>query len=109
MKYNVISSGYQTSTVQISPGTTGTGVNNGPGGMLHSVQLLPDGTNASSVVIYNGTSNTAGQEVAVLSIAANTTAPQQIVFNNPVVCQKGIRAVLAGTGGTVVVGYSVGA
>ncbi len=103
MKYNVKSSGYLVATTQVVSGTAPM-----PGGQLHSVTLLPDATNACSVVVYNSSTNTSGKEVAVLSIAALGIAPQTIVFNSPVDCPNGIRAVLAGSGGTVIVNYSLG-
>ncbi len=102
MKYNVKSSGYLVATTQVVSGTKPA-----PGGQLHAVQLLPNGTDACSVVIYNSTSNTAGTEVAVLSIAALGTTPQSIVLNCPIDCPGGIRAVLGGTG-TFIVDYSLG-
>lgn len=107
---NVTSSGYITSTTQIVIGKNDLGNNSAaPSGYFHSVQLLPDGTNACSVVIYNSNAATAGQEVAVLSIAASTVAPMSFTMSShPICCEKGIRAVLSGTGGKVIVGFSLG-
>ena len=104
MKHNVLSSGSLTGTTQVAAAATASNI----GARLHSVQLIPDGTNACSVVMYNAASNTAGKEVAVLSIAALGVASQSVVFNNPIECQAGLRAVLGGTGGTVIVTYSAG-
>lgn len=106
----VTSSGYLTSTTQVvtGSGATGASATTGPGGFLHGVTLLSDGSNACTAVIYNSSTNTSGQEVATLSVPASTATPYTITFNNPVSCPKGIRAVLAGTGVTAIVYYSQG-
>lgn len=104
----VTSSGYLAATTQVVTGIGALGASGGLGGYLHGVVLLPDGSNASSVVVYNSDSNTATREVAVLSVPASTTTQQEIIFNNPVSCPRGIRAVLGGTGANVIVYYSIG-
>lgn len=106
--YQVKSSGYKTADaiiVAASAGTTGGG---GPEGNVHAVQLLSDASNACSVIIYDATSAVAGREIAVLSIPASTTAPTNIVFNNPAKCHNGIYADVTGTGATYIIHYSLG-
>lgn len=104
------SSGYKTATAQIVSGKNDIGNNSAaPGGFLHSIQLIPDGTNACTVTAYNSQSNTSGQELAFLSIAASTAAPTSITFNTPVLCDRGIRVVLSGSGTpSYIVIYSLG-
>lgn len=106
--YQVKSSGYKTADAVIVPGSQGATGGGGPEGNLHAVQLLSDASNACSVIIYDGVAAVAGKEVAVLSIAASTTAPTNIVFNNPVQCSNGIYADVTGTGATYIVHYSLG-
>lgn len=77
------------------------------GGYLHGVVLIPDGTNACSIIIYDNIASS-GLELARLVIPASSTAPQVLSLNNPVSANKGIRADVTGTGATYIVYYSQG-
>lgn len=79
------------------------------GGYLHGVLLISDATNVASVVIYdNSAAAASGIVLAKLSIPATTTAPQLILFNNPISANKGIYADVSGTGANYIVYYSQG-
>lgn len=69
-----------------------------------SILLLPDGTNACTLNVYDGTS-TSGLKIASLSIAALAVAPQVLTFQIPVKCNAGIYADVAGTGATYIIHY----
>ncbi len=98
MKYNVVSSGYKTADAVIS----------GTGALLHGVILLTDASNAANVIIYDNATTSSGDKVAILKIPASTTAPQSIIFNSPIECNKGIYADVTGTNATYIVLYSSG-
>lgn len=106
----VTSSGYLSATTQVVAGSGANGANSttGPGGYIHGIELIPDGTNASAVIVYNSDAATSGLEVGSLAVGVTTVTPQNIIFNNPICCPKGIRAVLSGTGGKVIIYYSIG-
>ncbi len=78
------------------------------GGYLHGVVLIPDGTNACTVIIYDNPAAAAGTVLAKLSIPALTTAHQFITFNSPVSANSGIYADVSGTGANYIVYYSQG-
>lgn len=76
---------------------------------LHGVYVISDASNVASVVVYDNASAASGTAVAKLSIAASTTAPQYITFNQPIVCNNGIYADVSGTGANYIIYYSLGA
>jgi hypothetical protein len=78
------------------------------GGYVHGVTLIPDGTNACSIVIYDNATTNTGLVLVKLALPATTTAPQVITFNNPVSANKGIFADVSGTGANYIVYYSQG-
>lgn len=71
---------------------------------INAVTFLGDGTNASTLTLYDNASAATGKVVAKV---VNRTSDQQnhIIFTNPVVCENGIYASLGGTGGTYIVYY----
>ena len=77
------------------------------GAYLVGVVLIPDGTNACSIVVYEGTA-ASGVEVAKLALGVTQTAPQQLLFNIPISCNKGIYCDVTGTGANYIVYYSQG-
>ena len=77
-------------------------------GKVHGVTLIPDGTHACGVIVYNNASGASGKEIVDLALPANSTLPQDIHFNEPVVCNLGIYGALSGTGGKFIIHYSVG-
>lgn len=68
---------------------------------INSITLLGDGTNASSITLYDNTS-ASGKIVAKVNCKA---ADQQnhIIFTNPVSVENGIYASLSGTGGNYII------
>lgn len=78
------------------------------GGYLHGILLISDATNTASITIYDNAATNSGLVLAKLSIPATTTAPQVIIFNNPVSANKGIYADVTGTGANYIVYYSQG-
>lgn len=78
------------------------------GGYVHAITLIPDGTNACSLVIYDNPAAASGLVLAKLALAATQTAPQTVTFNNPVSANKGIFADVSGTGANYIVYYSQG-
>lgn len=78
------------------------------GAYIHAVELIPDGTNACSLILYDNASTNSGLILAKLVLAASQTAPQVITFNNPVSANAGIYADVSGTGANYIVYYSQG-
>lgn len=103
-EFSVVSSGFITSDKQLVAGG-----GSGPGGMLHGVELISNGTNACQVVVYHGTAATAGNELTGLVVAANTKAPASIIYTDPIAVPDGIFVHPTGTGVTCIVYYSLGA
>lgn len=69
-----------------------------------SVTLVGDGTNASSVTVYDSASTNSGKVVAKLSVTA--AAPFAFAhFDSPVSCINGIYVDVSGTGPGVIVTY----
>lgn len=71
---------------------------------INAVTFLGDGTNASTLTIYDNASAASGK-VVVKVVNRTTDQQNHIIFTNPVVCEKGIYAALGGTGGTYIVYY----
>lgn len=70
-------------------------------GLLTGVSVLADGTNAATVVIYDGLTAT-GKVLAKVIVDATTTE-SHIDFSRPVVAEIGIFADIAGTGAEYIV------
>lgn len=70
---------------------------------INAITFLGDGTNASTLTIYDNTSGS-GKVIAKL---VNKAADQQnhVIFTFPVYCENGIYGALAGTGGNYIVYY----
>lgn len=68
---------------------------------INAITFLGDGTNSSTLTIYDGTSASG----KVLAKVVNRPSDQQnhIIYTNPVKCETGIYASLSGTGGTYIV------
>lgn len=68
---------------------------------INAITFLGDGTNASTLTVYDNTS-ASGKVVAKV---VNKTSDQQnhVIFTNPVVCDIGIYAALSGVGGTFII------
>lgn len=80
------------------------------GSRVHSVVLIPDGTNACSVIVYDNASAASGLVLAKLVLPASSTAPQVLVHDsNPITADKGIFCDVSGTGAAYIVTYSIGA
>ncbi len=104
--YSVVSSGFIGATTG-KVVYAGGAANGGP--VSHGLFAISDGTNTCVVTLYHGGAATAGNEIAKLSIAASITAPQNIIFNNPIVCPDGLFIVVTGTGANAITYYSLGA
>lgn len=104
-QYNVISSGYKVADAVIFPSGSTPPPN---GAALHGVMLLSDGTHTASLIVYDNNAASAATQVATFSIPANIAAPQYIMFNNPIICNKGIYADVTGTSATYIIYYSIG-
>ena len=70
---------------------------------INAITFLGDGTNASTLIVYDNTSAT-GKVVAKV---VNKTTDQQnhVIFTNPVIVENGIYGSLSGTGGNYIVYY----
>jgi len=68
---------------------------------INAITFLGDGTNASTLTVYD---NTAGSGKVIAKVV-NKTADQQnhVIFTFPVYCENGIYATLAGTGGNYII------
>lgn len=71
-----------------------------------AVELIPDGTDACDLQVYDGKSS-GGVKVADLRIPALQVAPMQVVFDVPVYCNLGAFTVLGGANGTFIIHYIV--
>lgn len=78
------------------------------GAYVHAVVLIPDGTNACSLVLYDNASTNSGLVLAKIALPASSTEQTQITFNNPVSANLGIYADVTGTGANYIVYYSQG-
>lgn len=98
MKFQVTSSGRKTSDTAIVA----------TGAFLHGLILENDGTNASSVILYDNASAASGTVLAkILLPASSTTLALPLIFNNPICANNGIYADVTGTGVAVTVYYSL--
>lgn len=70
---------------------------------INAITFLGDGTNASTLTVYDNTTGS-GKVIAKL---VNKAADQQnhVIFTFPVYCENGIYASLAGTGGNYIIYY----
>lgn len=76
---------------------------------LHGVVLENDGTNASSIIVYDNASAASGTVlVKVLLPASSTTLSLPVLFNNPIAAQNGIYVDVTGTGAAYTVYFSPG-
>ena len=69
---------------------------------LNAVTLIGDGTNASSVILYDNPSAASGTVLAKVTSGA-TQGMVHMLFDNPVVAETGIYADVTGTGAGYVV------
>lgn len=91
MTTSSISSGLKTGAASIATGRN----------RINAITFLGDGTNASTLIIYDNTA-ASGKVVAKLVNKA-TDQQNHVIFTNPVVCENGIYADLTGTGGNFIV------
>lgn len=89
--------------------STGQVVAANAGALVYSIMVGSDGSSTVVVTLYHGTAATSGNEIFSISLpAVANTAPQQIVFKNPVLCADGVYASVTGTGGGGKVSYDIG-
>ena len=67
---------------------------------INAITFLGDGTNASTLIVYDNTSAT-GKVVAKVVNKA-TDQQNHVIFTFPVYCENGIYAALSGTGGNYI-------
>lgn len=71
---------------------------------VNSIQLIADGTNAASVLVYDSLSGS-GKQIAAVGIPVGQVH-EAIVYVNPLRCDIGLTVVVAGTGATAHIGYN---
>lgn len=64
---------------------------------VNSIALVPDGTNACSVTVYDNIV-ASGKIVAIITIPASQTLPVFQNYSNALKCEIGVTVVVAGTG-----------
>ncbi len=79
----------------------------GGSGRLLSVQLIADGTNPATLVLYDSAA-ASGTAVCKLSIAATGTYADATLPADGVWCNTGIYADIGGTGAACIVTYAKG-
>ena len=77
-------------------------------GKVVGIQLIPDGTNACSLIIYDHASSASGTVVLKVALPASSTQDNTVMLNHPILCHSGIYADVTGTGANYIVHYSVG-
>lgn len=70
---------------------------------INAITFLGDGTNASTLIIYDNTS-AAGKVLAKLVNKA-TDQQNHVIFTNPVYGENGIYGALSGVGGNYIIYY----
>ena len=91
MATSSISSGLKTTSQLIATGKN----------RINAITFLGDGTNVSTVTIYDNT--TASGKIVARVVNKATDQQNHVIFTNPVVVENGIYAELTGTGGTYLV------
>lgn len=79
----------------------------GPG-KLRGVQLLGDGTNAASVIIYDNKSAASGTVLAKISLDAGLTEASPLIPDAGIWAQNGLYADVTGTGAEYIVYFDKG-
>lgn len=74
--------------------------------ILHSVQVVADGTNAATAILYDNASAASGTVVAKIITDATLTY-DDFTPSNGVQCNKGLYLDLGGTGCEVIVHFSL--
>lgn len=77
-------------------------------GRLLGVELIGDGTNACTVVLYDHASAASGTALVKLSLAAGGTFQDAHLPGEGLVCNNGIYADVTGTGANYIVHYAQG-
>jgi hypothetical protein len=68
---------------------------------INAITFLGDGTNTSTLIIYDNTS--ASGKVLAKLVNKATDQQNHVIFTNPVLAEKGLFASLSGTGGNYIV------
>lgn len=71
---------------------------------LNSIQLVGNGTDAASVLVYDSTTGS-GKQIAAVGIPIGQVHAS-IVYVNALRCDDGLTVVVSGTGGTAHIGYN---
>ena len=93
MSTSSLSSGLQTTSTLIATGRN----------RINAIIFLGDGTNSSTLSIYDNTSGSG--KVSVKLINKATEQQNQVIFTMPVYFENGIYAQLSGTGGNYIIYY----
>jgi len=74
---------------------------------LLGIQLLTDGTNAATLILYDNNSAASGKVVAKLSVAGAGLFLSPSLPNPGVECSNGIYADVSGTGAAYIIHYAL--
>jgi hypothetical protein len=77
-------------------------------GKLRGLQVLADGTNAATVVLYDNASAASGTVLAKVVVDATLTTDAASIPEDGIVCANGIYADVTGTGAEYIVYYELG-
>jgi hypothetical protein len=76
-------------------------------GKLTSLQVIADGTNAATVILYDNASAASGNVLAKIIVDAGATY-ESMTWDAPIDALNGIYLDISGTGAECVVGYQAG-
>ena len=93
MATSSISSGLKTTSQLIATGRN----------RINAITFLGDGTNVSTLNIYDNT--TIGGKIVAKVVNKATDQQNHVIFTNPVIVENGLYAELTGTGGNYILYY----
>lgn len=96
--------GYQTTAMTSGSLAAGTQTLFTGAARLNSIQLVGDGTNAASVIVYDSTTGS-GKQIAAMGIPAGQVHAFAS-YVNPLKCEIGLTVVVTGTGAAAHIGYN---
>lgn len=77
-------------------------------GKLRGIQVIADGTNAASVILYDSASAASGRVLARVDVDAGLVYQDAHIPDEGILCANGIYADVTGTGAQYIVWYSLG-
>jgi hypothetical protein len=96
--------GYQTTAMSSGSLAAGTQTLFTGVARLNSIQMVGDGTNAASVVVYDSLTGS-GKQIAAVGIPVGQVHAA-VSFVNPLKCDIGLTVVVTGTGGAAYIGFN---